>query len=183
MKRFLPIGVAMLALATSATAQDSTVKQQTKVKADEGQVMTLTGCLRRDPSAGAFTLFGTAVAGDELQSTTKTKTDVDRDNTTVTSKTKTKAENGGVMSTFVVIPRNDIDLAAQVGHEVQLSAVMVDPKHHDADVKVKDKTTVEPEHGHDTTSHSTTKLEVPKGPLGSYTVIAVRSISDTCTAR
>ena len=48
MKRFLPIGVAMLALATSATAQDSTVKQQTKVKADEGQVMTLTGCLRRD---------------------------------------------------------------------------------------------------------------------------------------
>jgi hypothetical protein len=182
MQRFIPMGLMMVALATAAHAQDSTVKSQTKIKADEGQVMTLTGCLRRDPAAGVFTLFGTAVAGDEVTTDTKTSTDVDRNGKTVTTKTKTKGD-GGATSSFVVIGRNDVDLAASVGHEVQLSAVMVEHGHGDADVKIKEKTKTDPEHGHDSTSRSTTKLEVPRGPLGQYTVIALRSLSDTCTAR
>ena len=182
MKRFIPMGLAMVALATAAHAQDSTVKSQTKIKADEGQVMTLTGCLRRDPAVGGFTLFGTAVAGDEVTTETKTSTDVDRDGRTVTTNTKTKAD-GGTMSSYVVVGRNDVDLSAGVGHEVQLSAVMVKPGHGDTDVKIKEKTKTDPEHGRDSTARSTTKLEVPRGPLGQYTVIAMRSLSDTCTAR
>src|SRR5262245_60896259 len=183
MKQFIPIGIAVLALAATAGAQDTTVKSRTKVKADEGQVMTLTGCLRHDALSGDYTLFGTAVVGDELQTQSKVSTDVDRDNTTVTTKSKTKVENGKAMSTFVVIPRNEVDLASQVGHEVQLSAVMVDPHHHDADVKIKDKPKTEPEHGRDTTSRATTKLEVPRGAAGQYSVIAMRSLANTCDAR
>jgi hypothetical protein len=158
------------------------VKKQTKIKADDGQVMTLTGCLRRDPVAGAFTLFGTAVVGDEVTTQTKVSTDVDRDSKTVTTKTKTKAD-GGAASSYVVIARNNVDLAASVGHEVQLSAVMVEPGHSDADVKIKGKTRIDPEHGRDTTARTTTKLEVPRGPMGQYAVIALRSLADTCTAR
>jgi hypothetical protein len=170
-------------MATATHAQDSTVKKQTKIKADDGQVMTLTGCLRRDPVAGAFTLFGTAVGGDQLTTDTKVSTDVDRDSKTVTTKTKTKAD-GGTESSYVVIAKsNDVDLAASVGHQVQLSAVMVEPGHGDADVKIKDKTKVDPEHGRDTTARSTTKLEVPRGPMGQYAVIALRSLADTCSAR
>ena len=71
--------------------------------------MTLTGCLRRDPAVGGFTLFGTAVAGDEVTTETKTSTDVDRDGRTVTTKTKTKAD-GDTMSSYGVLGRNDIDL-------------------------------------------------------------------------
>jgi len=182
MKRLIPMSLAIVAMATAAQAQDSTVKKETKIKADEGQVMTLTGCLRRDPAAGAFTLFGTAVAGDKLTTETKTSTDVDRDSRTVTTKTKTKGD-GGATSAFVVIPGKDVDLAASVGHEVQLSAVSVEAGHHDADVKIKDKTTVDPEHGRDTTARATTKLEVPRGAPGQYTVIALRTLADTCTAR
>jgi hypothetical protein len=44
---------------------------------------------------------------------------VDRDGTTVTTKSKTKGGDDKAMATFVVIPRNDVDLASQVGHEVQ----------------------------------------------------------------
>ena len=182
MKRFIPMSLAMLALAATAQAQDSTVKSQTKIKADDGQVMTLTGCLRRDPVAGNFTLFGTAVAGDELKTDTKVTTDVDRDSKTVTTKTKTKGDSGP-MSSYVVIGRNNVDLDASVGHEVQLTAVMVERGHGDADVKIKDKVKTDPEHGRDTTARSTTKVEVPRGPMGSYAVIGLRTLTDTCTAR
>jgi hypothetical protein len=181
MKYFIPMGLAIVALATTAHAQDSTTKTRTKIKADDGQVMTLTGCLRRDAGAGEFTLFGTAVAGDKLTTETKVSTDVDRDSKTVTTKTKTKAD--GAMASYVVVPRDNVDLAASVGHEVQLSAVMVEPGHGDADVKIKEKTKVDPEHGRDTTARSSTKLEVPRSAMGQYAVIAVRSLADTCTAR
>jgi hypothetical protein len=183
MKSLLPVGIAIVALSASAGAQDSTVKSQTKIKADDGQVMTLTGCLRRDPAAGGYTLFGTAVAGDELTTDTKVSTDVDRDGTKVSTKSRTKGGDQAAMSTFVVIPRDNIDLDSQVGHQVQLSTVSVERGHGDADVKVKEKTTTDPKNGRDTTSRSTTKIEVPRGPAGQYAVIGLRSLADTCTAR
>ena len=183
MKYLIPIGVAVVALAATAGAQDSTVKSQTKVKVDDGQVMTLTGCLRQDTSAGGYTLFGSAVEGDELTTSTKVSTDVDRDGTTVTTKSRTKGGDDTAFGTFVVIPRNNIDLASQVGHAVQLSAVMVDRGHGDADVKITEKTKTDPERGRDTRSRATTKVEVPRGPVGQYAVIALRTIADTCSAR
>ena len=183
MKNLMLIGVAAVALATTARAQDTKVKTDTKIKADDAQVMTLTGCLRRDPASGAFMLFGTAVAGDELRTKTTTSTDVDRNEKTVTTKSKTKVDDGKAMSSFVVFPRENVDLAAHVGHEVQLAAVIVKLGHGDADVKIEQKTRTDPEHGRDTTSRSTTKLELPRSAAGQYAVVDVKPISDTCTAR
>jgi hypothetical protein len=47
-------------------------------------------------------------------------------------------------------------------------------------VKIKDKTTVDPEHGKDTTSTSKTKLELPKSTAGQYTVMSITSTGMRC---
>jgi hypothetical protein len=157
------------------------VKSRTKVTADDAQVMTMTGCLRHD--GGHYTLVGTMIAGDELKTKTKTKTDVDKDDTTVNSKTVTKGNHGGMVSSYMLVPRDNLDLAAHVGHQVEISAVMVDAGHGDADLKIKDKTTVDPENARDTTTRSKTKVEVPRSRAGAYTVMSVRPLAATCEAR
>ena len=61
MKLLLPIGAAVAALAVSASAQDTTVKSRTEVKADDAKVLTMTGCLRQDVT-GAYKLTGGVIA-------------------------------------------------------------------------------------------------------------------------
>jgi len=63
---------------------------------------------------------------------------------------------------------------------VQLSAVMVEPGHKDADVKIEDKTKVDPEHGDDATARSKTKTEVPRSAFAEYTVVSVKPLGTTC---
>jgi hypothetical protein len=182
------VGAAVAALAVTATAQDTTTKSRTKIQADDAQVISLTGCLRQD-AAGAYALVGgIAAAGDELSTKSKVKSEVDDDEVTVKGKTQTKAEDGavattGTMSTYALIPRNDVNLRAHVGHQVQVSAVVVEAGKGDADVKITDKTKVDPDNGSDTTSRTKTKVELPKSPLGSYSVVSVTPLSGTCSAQ
>ena len=146
----------------------------------------MTGCLREDPVAHSYSLIGAmAAAGDELKSKTKVKTDVDKGDTKVTATTKTSADDGAVatagsMTTFSIRPSDDVTLSQHVGHRVQLSAIMVEPGHKDADVKIEDKTKVDPEHGDDATARSKTKVEVPRSALGEYTVVSVKPLGTTC---
>src|SRR3989442_12186074 len=82
-------------------------------------------------------------------STRRESRDVDKDDVTVKGKSKTKVDGDGVatsgtMSTYALTPRADVDLASHVGHEVQLSAVVVEPGHGDADVTIEDTTTADP---------------------------------------
>ena len=177
-------------LAVPLSAQDSTVKSRTNIKADDATVTSMTGCLGQELATGVYTLNGTiATSGKEIETNSKVKTDVDKDKTTVRGKTETKANDGAVAtagstSTFMLVPGNrNVDLASHVGERVNITAIMVKQGRGDADVKIKDKTTVDPEHGRDTTARATTKLEVPRGAPGQYTVIALRTLADTCTAR
>ena len=184
MKLLLPIGAVVAALAVTVSAQDSTVKSRTEVKADDAKVLMMTGCLRQD-ATGAFNLTGgTIAAGDKLTTETKVKSEVDKDDVTVRSTTKTKADDGAVAtsgtSTYLLIPRADVNLATHVGHQVQVSAIMVEKGKGDADVKIKDRTTVDPEHASDSTARTTTKIEVPKSPLGAYSVVSVRMLAASC---
>jgi hypothetical protein len=181
MKLFSAITAAALICAASAQAQDTKVKSDTKIKADDAQVATMTGCLRQDGATGNYSIVGTMVAGDEMRTKTKTKVDVDRNDTTVQTKSRTKADDGAAMSTYLLIPRENVNLAPHVGHEVQISALMVDAGHGDADVTIKNKTTVDPEHGRDRTTRTKSKVEVPQAG-NRYTVVAVKMLSPSCSA-
>ena len=184
MRRALGACAVALAMTAVASAQDSTIKSQTKVKTDEATVFSLTGCLQRDV-AGNYSLFGTAVAGsDDLKTETKVKTDNDKNTskTTTTSKTKVDDARGtaGTLATYMLIPRDSVSLSRYVGQQVQLSAIVVDPDHKDADVKIDDKTTVDPEHGDDRTKRSKTKVEIDRGAHGQFTVVSAKSLGSPC---
>jgi hypothetical protein len=187
MKLLFPIGIVALGLTVAANAQDTTVKSQTQIKADDAKVMSMTGCLRQDALSNTYTLVGgLAAVGDDLKTKSQVKTDVDKDEVTVKGKSKTTADDGavattGAISTYVLVPANKVDLAANVGHQVRVNAIMVEAGHGDADVKIKEQTKVDPENAPDLKSQSKTKVEVPKSPLGSFNVVSVTSLADTCT--
>ncbi len=180
--------VVLLAIGVTVGAQDTTVKSRTDIKADEADVVSMTGCLRQDASTGTYMLVGTVnAAGEKVRNDAKVKVDRDDDDTTITAETRARADNGdkgatGVKSTYVLSPGN-VSLTQYVGKQVQLAAAAVKPGHKDADVTINDKTTVDPEHGRDRTERSKTKVEIERGPLGQYTVVSLKQLSGTCTAR
>ena len=185
MRLVIPAVVLAVALPVAAGAQDSTVKSRTNIKADDARVMSMTGCLRQQAADGVYALDGTiASSGKELQTNSKVKTDVDKDKTTVNGKTETKADGrvatSGSSSTFLLVPGNNVDLASHVGEQVQISAITVNAGHGNADVKIREKTKVDPEHAADSKANSKTKLELPRSSAGQYTVMSITSTGQPC---
>jgi len=185
MRLAIPVTFALATtLSVAVGAQDSTVKSRTSIKADDAQVVSMTGCLRQDAING-YTLEGTvAAAGKDLTTDTKVKTDVDKDKTTIKGKTESKADGAvgtsGVISTYALVPDKVADLSPHVGEQVQVSAIMVKPGHGDAEVKINEKTKVDPEHADDSTSKSKTKVELPRSPAGQYSVVSVTPLGTPC---
>ena len=183
--------VVLLAVGTTLSAQDTTVKSRTKIEGDEAQVVSMTGCLRRDVQTGAFMLVGAVDAvGERVTNEAKVSVDRDKDDTKVTAETRSKGDKGdkndksaaGVMATYVLVPGN-VNLTPHVGQRVQIAAAAVQPGHKDGEVTVRDETKVDPEHGRDQTSRSKTKVEIERGPLGQYTVVSVKPLGGSCAAR
>jgi len=185
MRRILTGCAVALSMTLVASAQDSTIKSKTEIKADDASVVSMTGCLKRDV-AGNFTLFGTAVKAREGVTTeTKVQTENERDESKVTTTTRTKADEGrvgtaGRLSTFIVMPRDGVSLTQYVGQEVQLSAIMVDPDAKDAKIKIDEKTTVDPEHADASSKRTKTEVEVDGAAVGHYTVMTVKPMGGSC---
>jgi len=186
MRLVFPVAIVVAALSVALSAQDSTVKSRTNIKADDATVTSMTGCLRQEVAAGVFTLDGTiASSGKQIESKSRVKTDVDKDKTTVRGKAETKADGGAVAtsgstSTFLLVPGNNVDLASHVGERVQISAIMVKQGKGDANVTIKDKTKVDPENAPDAKSQSKTKLELPRSTAGQYTVMSITPTGTRC---
>lgn len=184
MRRILTAGAIALSMTLVASAQDSTTKSKTQIKTDDATVFSMTGCLQRDV-AGNFTLHGTAVKSKEgLTTETKVRAENDRDESKVTTTTRTKAEDGrvgtaGTLATFMLTPREGVALSEHVGQQVQLTAIIADPDAKDAEVKIEEKTRVDPEHADASTKRSKTELEVAGG-TGLYTVTTVKPMGGAC---
>ena len=175
------------ALASPAIAQDSKTKSRTDIKADDAKVISMVGCLRSNPATNGYSLVGHIVAaGDDVTAKSRVKTDVDKDKTTVQGKTEVKGNKdkavatAGDLVTYALLATPDVHLAPNVGQQVQISALQVEKGHGDADVKIKDQTKVEREDAPDSKSNSKTKLELPRSPNGSYTVVSVTSLGMPC---
>lgn len=180
--------VAAAAAAAGAQDRDTTVKSRTEVKADDATVLSLTGCLQQETPNGPFTLVGTmAAAGDKVKTRTEVKTDVDDDDVEVRARTKAKADDAvgtsGSLTTYTLVPRSGVSLAPHVGHQVQISAVTLDPGEDDADVTITDKTTVDTDDAPSRTGRSQTKIEVEGLRHGQYAVVSVKALATPCAAR
>ena len=183
--------VVLLAVGTTLSAQDTTVKSRTKVEGDEAQVVSMTGCLRQDVQTRAFMLVGAVDAvGENVTNEAKVSVDRDKDDSKVTAETRSKGDKGdksdrsaaGVMATYVLAPGH-VNLTPHVGQRVQIAAAAVQPGHKDAEVTVREESKVDPEHGRDQTSRSKTKVEIERGPLGQYTVVSVKPLGGSCAAQ
>ena len=190
MKLTIYSAVVLLAIGTTLSAQDTTVKSRTKIEGDEAQVVSMTGCLRQDAQTRAFMLVGAVDAvGERVTNEAKVSIDRDKDDTKVTAETRAKGDKGdkndrssaGVMTTYVLSPGN-VNLTPHVGQRVQIAAAAVQPGHKDGEVTVRDETKVDPEQGRDHTSSSKTKVEIERGPLGQYTVVSVKPLGGSCAA-
>lgn len=190
MKLTMFSAVVLLAVATTLSAQDTTVKSRTKIEGDEAQVVSMTGCLRQDPQTRAYMLVGTVEAvGDNVRNEAKVEIDRDKEDTRVTAETRARGEGGdkgdkasaGVPATYVLQPGN-VNLTQYVGQRVQVAAATVKPGHKDAEVTVREETKVDPENGRDSTSRSRTKVEIERGALGQYTAVSVKPLGGSCAA-
>ena len=193
MRALLSAGALALAFGVSAGAQDSTVKSKTKIDADDARAVVMTGCLQRAPGSSVFTLAGaTGVAGDDVTLRSKVKTDVDDDDVEV--KTQTRAEidkdddrpvgTSGAARTYEVSPHTGVDLAAHVGHRVEIAAVMLDPANgdDDAEIEISTRTETRVEDAPDGKAKTKTEVELPRGAHARLTAMSVKPIAGDCPA-
>ena|SRR5689334_20305433 len=187
MKRLIPTCAIAAALAVGLHAQDKTTTR-THVKADDAKAITATGCLVQGLAPGAYALRGAITArGEEVTTKTRSKADVDGDEARLRTDTRTKAEGDhdrvghGTVVLYDLNPRTGVDLATHVGQQVQVTAIMLDRGKGDADVKVKEETRVDREHGSDGKSKTESKINIERGDGPRLNVISVKSLGQSCT--
>jgi hypothetical protein len=134
----------------------------------------------------------TAASGKDLSVTSKVKTDVDKDETTV--KTRTNAEidrddhdaigTSGIATMYMLEPRAGVNLAAHVGHRVEIAGVLPNPSKgdDDADVTIRQDTKVNNDDAPDAHIRTKTKAELPRGPHPYLAVVSVKPLSGSCPA-
>ena len=189
MKALIPACVLALAMVVSASAQDSTVKSKTTVKADDARTVVMTGCLMQ--TGGNYMLAGaTTATGEDLTIRSTVKTDVDKDETEV--KTKTRAEidhddddavgTSGATTMYQLDPRAGVNLSSHVGHRVQISGVMLDPAKgdDDAEVTIREDTKIKSDDAPDARVRTKTKAELPRGAHPRLSVVSVKPLSGSC---
>lgn len=163
---FASCGVALLA-AVTVSAQDTTIRSETQIKADDAKVMTLTGCLAGGPSE--------FILNNAVTSTVAGKKDKDDDKKTVGT--------SGEVSSYALVSKDGLSLAPHVGHRVELVGVMVERKKgsdDDAKIQVTEKTEVEREGAPDSKVETTTKARVPRGPAPQFAVTSLKMVSPIC---
>jgi ribosomal protein L27 len=189
MRALIPACALAVAMAVSASAQDSTVQSKTKVKADDARTVVMTGCLTQ--TGGTYVLAGaTSATGEDLTIKSKVKTDVDKDETEVKARTRAEIEHddddavgtSGITMMYELDPRAGVNLAAHVGHRVQISGVMLDPAKgdDDADVTIRQDTKVKNDDAPDARVKSKTKAELPRGAHQRLAVVSVKPMSGSC---
>jgi hypothetical protein len=103
----------------------------------------------------------------------------------VKTESKTSVDDGAVgttgsVATYALVPRAGVDLMPHAGKSVEVSAVKVEAGRGDAEVTIREKTTVDPEGKSDTSARTKTEIELPKSPAGSYTVMSVKQGPGGC---
>jgi hypothetical protein len=156
----------LLAVTAAAplAAQDTTIRRETRIKADDARILTISGCL--GGGAPNFVLTNVTAAtvpggkkGDQAVAAT------------------------GLMNAYALVPREGVSLAAHVGQRVQIVGVVVEAATKgdaDAKIEVRERTEVEREGAPDARTETTTKARIPRGPTAQFAVTSVKMISPVC---
>jgi len=139
------------AFTSSAIGQD--VKTETKVKGDDGQTVTYTGCVGAGAETHSFVLNKVMPVGQ----TTETTTDA------------SGVSSSSTTTTYALVPSDTVQVTEYVGHKVQVTGLLV-PK---GEMRTRTQTKV----GDDTVKKEETKTE---SDLPQFRVISIRNLGETC---
>ena len=135
---------------SSAIGQD--VKTKTKVKGDDAQTVTYTGCVQTGTQTRTFVLSKVMPVGQ----TTETTTDASGVSSTTTT-------------TYALVPGDTVQITEYVGHKVEVTGMLV-PK---GEMSVKTRTRV----GDDTQRKEEVKTE---SDLPQFHVTSIRNLAERC---
>jgi hypothetical protein len=168
MRRVLATSLfALVAAATAVAAQDTTIKSETKIKADDAKVMTITGCV----SGGPTDFVLTNVTASQIPA----KGDNDKD--------KKAVATSGVVESYALVPREGVALAPHVGHRVELVGVVVDAKSKgddDAKIQIRERSKVERENAPDSKAETTTKAKIARTDSPQFAITSLKMVSPIC---
>jgi hypothetical protein len=137
----------------AAIAQDSTVKTETKIKGDDAQTVTYTGCVQTGAQTSTYVLDKVVPVGHS----TETSTSASGVPMTTTS------------TTYALVPGDTVQITEYVGHKVEVTGMLV-PK---GEMKTETETRV----GDDTTKKEKveTESDVPQ-----FRVISIKNLAERC---
>jgi len=136
---------------SSAIGQD--VKTKTKIKGDDAQTVTYTGCVQTGAQTRTFVLSKVMPVGQTTETTT--------DSSGVSSATTT--------TTYALVPGDTVQVTEYVGHKVEVTGMLV-PK---GDMSVKTTTKVDG----DTQRKEEVKTE---SDMPQFRVISIKNLAERC---
>ena len=153
MSRIIGAGAIVLGLALTNSAIGQDVTTKTKIKGDDAQTVTYTGCVAAGPQTRTYVLNKVMPVGQTTETTT--------DASGISSSTTT--------TTYALVPSDTVQITEYVGHKVQVTGMMV-PK---GEMRSRTETKV----GDETVKKEETKTE---SDLPQFHVISIRNLGETC---
>jgi hypothetical protein len=151
---------ALMTAGVVASAQDAGVTTETKVKSDNGKVVTMTGCVM----IGGGTSFMLANITSEHE-----------------RGEKASAHRGGP---YALIPREGLDIGPYVNQRVELTGVVVPAAtkgDRDDKIEIRETTRVDVANGPDKKSSAKTTARIARGVTSQFLVAAAKMVSPHCT--
>lgn len=152
--------LALVLTGTIANAQGATTTTKTKVKADDGKTVKMTGCME---IGGGTSFVLTNISSEGKQS---------REDDSV--------PRGGP---YAVVARQGLDLSPYILQKVELTGVIVPAattRNTQETIKIRETTTVDPKRGSDKTSTQSTTVTVPRNATPHLLVASVRTLAPGC---
>lgn len=140
-------------------AQDARITTDTKVKSDNGKVVTMTGCME---IGGGTSFVLTNIASEHEQHSKET------------------SAGGG---SYALIEREGLDLGPYIHQKVELTGVVVPAatkKDRDDKIEVKQTENVDVKNGPDKKSSSATTVKVARGASSQFLVASVKTLAVSC---
>jgi len=151
--------LAVLAAPVALGAQAGRVTSETKVKSDNGKVVTMVGCVM----IGGGTNFTLSNITSERE-----------------QGARAAARAGGP---YALVAREGLDIGPFINQKVEMTGVVVPPAtkgDDDYKFKISETTKVDVENGRDRTSSSATTVKVERGPMHQFLVATVKAIAPNC---
>jgi hypothetical protein len=137
----------------AAIGQDSSIKTKTKIKGDDAQTVTYTGCVQTGAQTRSFVLDKVVPVGQS----TSTATDAAGTSSSTTT------------TTYALVPGDTVQITEYVGHKVEVTGMLVP----EGERSTKSETKVDG----DTTKKEEIKSE---SDMPQFRVISIRNLAERC---